>query len=73
MADYIPEVRIDLEEEGSDGAWHQKFTLFDSTDPDKVYPVDYAGAKLDLTDAIVLADLWRKYGPRLSDVAEGGD
>ncbi len=68
---YVPNVAIYFDEQGTDGAWHQKFKLFDgpviSGDQSSfatAFIVDRVGMdRLDLNDPEVLATLWLKQPP----------
>ncbi len=63
---YVPNVAVYVDEQGRDGAWHQKFKLFDghSIDGDQssfanAFITDRVGMdRLDLGDPDVLAALW---------------
>jgi hypothetical protein len=65
---YVPNIAVYIDEQGRDGAWHQKFKLFDGQviDGDQssfanAFITDRVGMdRLDLNDPDVLAELWLK-------------
>lgn len=58
---FVPIVEIEIEEQGADGWWHQKFTLSDGIHSgSRRYVVDRSGPdKLDLTDPETLLSIWK--------------
>jgi hypothetical protein len=65
---YVPNIAVYIDEQGRDGAWRQKFKLFDGQviDGDQssfanASITDRVGMdRLDLSDPDVLAELWLK-------------